>query len=43
LIGNSVYPDEAEALVGANAADIIDVLPAPRSLTHLFQDFAELR
>lgn len=42
LIGNSVCPDEAEALVAANAADIID-LPAPRSLTHFFQDFAELR
>jgi site-specific DNA-cytosine methylase len=34
LIGNSVCPDEAEALVNANFADIIDVLPAPRRLIH---------
>ena len=25
MIGNSVCPDEAEALVGANAADIIEL------------------
>jgi hypothetical protein len=33
LIGNSVCPDEAEALVSANAADIIDVLPAAGGAT----------